>query len=147
MKNVFIVMTLALGLGFAGLASAGSWGNVMGSGMMGSGFGGNMMGPGYENNGSYMMGPGYGSNGNSGYARPYQGNNYGTYGRERALTLHDAEAIVGDYIGGNPNLKAGKIKDKTTYFETEIRTKDNSLVSKLGIDKNTGYVRQLNNEN
>jgi len=153
MKKLSVVMILALGLGLAGLASAGSWGNIMGSGMMGGGgygygmgsgmmgqgYGGNMMDSGYGNNGSYMRGPGYGSNGNPGYDRP----NYGTYGRERALTQHEAESIVRNYIGGNPNLKAGKIRDKETYFETEVRTKDNSLVSKLAIDKNTGYVRQL----
>ncbi len=123
-------MVLVVGLGIAGVASAGYWGHMTGWG----------------NNGGYMMGPGYGyrGNGGPGYGMPCWDNNTGAYQSQRTLTKQDAEAIVGNYIGGNPNLKAGTIEDKTTYFETEIRTKDNSLVSKLAIDKNTGYVRQLN---
>ncbi len=83
-----------------------------------------------------MWGGGYGL----GYGVPFWGNNntYGTYPGQGTLTKQDAEAIVGKYIGGNPNLKSGKIEDKTIYFETEIRTMDNFLVSKLAIDKNTG---------
>lgn len=45
--------------------------------------------------------------------------------------------------GANPNLKLGKVKDSGTYFEGEIVTKDNSLVAKFGIDKNTGWVQPL----
>jgi hypothetical protein len=46
---------------------------------------------------------------------------------------------------GNPNLKLGKIVDKDTYFEGEIVTKkDNSLVQKVQIDKNTGETRSVN---
>ncbi len=125
MKKLLIVLVLALGIGVAGIASAGYWGH-----MTGWGYGGTMMGPGY-------------GNGGSGYGMPCWDNTPAAYQGQRTLTKQDAEAIVGNYIGGNPNLKAGKIEDKTGYFETEIRTKDNSLVSKLGIDKNTGYVRQL----
>ena len=120
-------MVLVLGLGVAGIASAGYWGNMMGSGW---------------GNGGHMMGPGYGSGG-PGYGMPCWDNAYGANQGQSTLTKQDAESIVRNYIGGNPNLKAGGIEDKTTYFETEIRTKDNSLVSKLAIDKNTGYVRQL----
>ena len=127
MKKLFMVMVLVLGLGVAGIASAGYWGNMMGSGW---GYGGHMTGPGYAS-----AGPGYGM--------PCWDNAYGANQGQRTLTKQDAESIVRNYIGGNPNLKAGGIEDKTTYFETEIRTKDNSLVSKLAIDKNTGYVRQL----
>ena len=134
MKKLLTVLVLALGIGVAGIASAGYWGH-----MTGWGNGGPMMGPGYGN-GGYMMGPGYG-NGGWGNGMPCWGN--GAYQGQRTLTKQDAEAIVGNYIGGNPNLKPGKIEDKTTYFETEIRTKDNSLVAKLSIDKSTGYVRQL----
>ncbi len=125
MKKLLIVLVLALGIGVAGVASAGYWGHMSGWG-----------------NGGYMMGPGYG-NGGWGYGMPCWDNTSAAYQGQRTLTKQDAEVIVGNYIGGNPNLKPGKIEDKTGYFETEIRTKDNSLVSKLGIDKNTGYVRQL----
>jgi hypothetical protein len=128
MKKSLIIMVLVLGLGVAGIASAGYWGN-----MMGSGYG----------NGGPMMGPGFRGNGGPGSGMPCWDNNYGASQGQRTLSKQDAEAVVTNYIGGNPNLKAGKIEDKTTYFETEIRTKDNSLVSKLAIDKNTGYVRPL----
>jgi hypothetical protein len=130
MKKLLTVFVLVLGLGIAGIASAGYWGNMMGSGFRG--------------HGGYMMGPGYG-NGGGGYGMPCWGynNTYGTSQGQRTLTKQDAEAIVGNYIGGNPNLKSGKIEDKAGYYETEILTKDNSLVSKLAIDKSTGYVRQL----
>ncbi len=153
MKKLLLLMILALGVGVAGFVSAGSWGNGMGSGgygygmgpgMMGSGFGGNMMGSGYGNNRGYMMGSDYGNNGNRGYGMPYDnGNNYGAHESGNPITQQEAKAFVANYIGGNPNLKSGKIKDRTTYFETEILTKDNSLVSKLAIDKRTGAVRQL----
>jgi hypothetical protein len=123
MKKLFIVLVLVLGLGVAGVASAGYWG-------------GHMMGWG---NGGYAGGPGYR---NAGYGMPCWDNAYSTAQGQRTLTKEDAEAITRNYIGRNPNLKAGKIEDKTNYFETEIRTKDNSLVSKLTIDKNTGYVDQ-----
>lgn len=130
MKKLIMVMVLVVGLGIVGVASAGYWGHMTGWG----------------NNGGYMMGPGYGyrGNGGPGYGMPCWGNDNGAYQGQKTLTKQDAEAIVGNYIGGNPNLQSGTIEDKTTYFETEIRTKDNSLVSKLAIDKNTGYVRQLN---
>ncbi|PKN89493.1 MAG: hypothetical protein CVU51_00205 [Deltaproteobacteria bacterium HGW-Deltaproteobacteria-1] len=125
MKKLFIALVLVFGLGVAGVASAGYWG-------------GHMMGWGY---GGYGAGPGYGNAG-SGYGMPCWDNSYGPAQGQKKLTKEDAETITQNYIGRNPNLKAGKIEDKTKYFETEIRTKDNSLVSKLTIDKNTGYVDQ-----
>lgn len=132
MKKLVMIMVLALGIGFSGYALAGYWGPGGGWGhMMGYGYGGPMMGYGYRGN----AGPGYGM--------PCYDYGYGANDGQNTLSKKDAEAIVSNYIGGNPNLKAGKIEDKTTYFETEIRTKDNSLVSKLTIDKNTGWVRPL----
>jgi hypothetical protein len=132
MKKLVMVTVLVLGLGLAGIASAGYWGNMMGPGWGHGGYG-------------YMMGPGFRGQGGPGYGGTCWGNTggYGTQG-QRILTKQDAEAILGNYIGGNPNLKAGKVEDKTNYFEAEIRTKDNSLVSRLAIDKNTGWVRQIN---
>lgn len=117
-------MVIVLGLGVAGVASAGYWGSMMGWG-----------------NGGYANGPGY-RNAGPGYGMPCWDNNNSSFRGQRTLTKQDAEAIVENYIDGNPNLKAGKIEDKTKFFETEIRTKDNSLVSKLTIDKNTGFVEQ-----
>jgi hypothetical protein len=45
--------------------------------------------------------------------------------------------------GHNPNLKAGKIEDKSLYFEAEITTRDSSLVDKLLVDKDIGRIRPV----
>lgn len=131
MKKMLLVgLVVAFGLGLGGIAYAHYWG--YGGHMMGQGYRGQMMGPGY---GGYMMDPGYG-----GYCG---GNTPGTY-EGKSLTQKDTESILKDYIDGNPNLKVGEIKDKGTYFEGTIVTKDNSLVARYGIDKDTGWVRPLN---
>jgi hypothetical protein len=94
------------------------YGYGMGPGMMGRG-----MGPG-------MMGPGYGPQ----------------YQQERKpLTEKDVKAMVENYVQStrNPNLKPGKITDKDQYFEAEIVTKDNSLVDKILVDKQTGWMRSI----
>jgi hypothetical protein len=90
----------------------------MGPGMMGWGYG---MGP-------WMMGPGY----------------YGSqYGPQKPLDSKEAKETLEDYLKSirNPNLKVGKIEDKGNHFEVNIVTKDNDLVDKIDIDKNTGWMR------
>ncbi len=129
-KILLVGLVVALGLGMGGIAYTHDWGYR--GHMMGSGYGGHMMGPGY---GNYMMGPGYGY-----YC---WGNTPGRF-EGKSLTQKDTESILRDYIGNNPNLKVGEIKDKGAYFEGTIVTKDNSLVARYGIDKETGWVRPLN---
>jgi rubrerythrin len=95
------------------------YGYSRGSGMMGGyGYG---RGPG-------MMGPGYGS----------QYRNSG-----KPIDLKEAKAMMNDYMKSsrNPNLKLGEIKDIGKTFETEIRTRNNALVDRILIDKETGYIR------
>jgi hypothetical protein len=97
----------------------GRGGSGMGPGMMGEG----RMGPG-------MMGQGYGHE----------------YQREgKPLTEQDVRAKEENYLKAtrNPNLKVGKITDKDQYFEVEIVTKDNSLVDKIIVDKQTGWTRSI----
>ncbi len=131
MKKIILVgLVVALGIGLGGIAYTHDWGYW--GYMMGRGYRGHMMGPGY---GNYMMGPGYG-----GYC---WGNTPWRF-EGKSLTQKDAESILRDYIGNNPNLKVGEIKDKVVYFEGTIVTKDNSLVARYGIDKETGWVRPLN---
>jgi hypothetical protein len=120
-KMVLVGLVVAVGLVLGGVAYAQYWG----------GYGGRMTGPGY---GNYSMGPGYG----------YCGGNTAGPDEGKPLTQKDTESILRDYIGGNPNLKVGEIKDKGTYFEGTIITKDNSLVARYGIDKDSGSVRPLN---
>ena len=154
MKKGLIAIAVIVAVGLAGMAFAHSRGSGgYGGHMMGPGYGGHMMDPGYGGHmmgrgyGGHMMGPGYGGHGGPmmgpGYGEPCGRNAPpGTYER-KALTEKDVESIVHNYIGRNPNLKVGKIEDKETSFEAEIVTKDNSLVSRLSIDKNTGWVRPL----
>ena len=104
----------------------------MGPGMMGYGYG---MGPGMMGYGMGfgMMGPGYGYYPQ--YRQPH-----------RPLKEQNAKAIVNNYLNStrNPNLKLGKIKDEGYAFEVEIVTKKNgSLVDKVLVNKNTGWIRSV----
>ena len=134
-KKVFIGLAIALAVALGGgMASAhysgwggGSWGH-----MMAPGYGGHMWGPGY---GSYMMGPAYSGS--------CWGDEPSATGKASPLTIKETESILRNYIGSNPNLKIGEIKDKGAFFEGEIVTKENSLVARYNIDKNTGWVQPL----
>jgi hypothetical protein len=138
LAGLVVVLGLALsgGVAFAHYTGFGGYGGHM----MGPGYGGHMMGPGYYGHmggpgyGGYMMGPGYGD---------YCGGGGPVTSEQKPITEKETESILRDYIGRNPNLKVGEIKDKGTYFEGEIVTKDNSLVTRLTIDKNTGWVQPL----
>jgi hypothetical protein len=101
-------------------------------GMMGPGYGG-MMGPGYWGPGQ-MMGPGY-----SGSDR-WRG--YGSKSSE-PLTKEDATKLLKRYIRNtnNPNLKLGKVTEGKKGFVGEVTTKDGSLVDKIEVNKNTGWMR------
>ncbi len=109
----------------------------MGPGMMspgyGYGMGPGMMGPGYGM-GPGMMAPGYGPQYGPQYQQP-----------QKPMEEKDARAILENYLNtmGNPNLKLGKIKDVGNAFEAEIVTKDDSLVDKILVDKNTGWMRSV----
>jgi hypothetical protein len=131
-KKVLIGLVVVLGLALSGGIAFAHYTGFGGYGgrMMGPGYGGHMMGPGYWGH----MGPGYGD---------YCGGGGPVTSEQKPVTEKETEAILKDYIGRNPNLKVGEIKDKGTYFEGEIVTKDNSLVTRLSIDKNTGWVQPL----
>jgi hypothetical protein len=100
----------------------------------GYGRGPGMMGRGYYGMGPGMMGPGY-----QGYGPQYPQ-------ESKPLMERDVRQMVENYIQytRNPNLKVGKIAEKDNYyFEAEILTKDNSLVDKILVDKQTGWVRSI----
>jgi hypothetical protein len=105
---------------------------------------GDYMGPGYGR-GPGMMGPGYGGGYGMGPGMMGPGYGYGPQYRQpsKPLDEKDAKAEVEDYIKGsrNPNLKMGSVKDKGSTFEVEILTKDNSLVDRILVDKNTGWMK------
>ena len=115
-------------------------------------YGLNAMDSGFMNSNEYNgsdMGPGmmhYGDNQNYGthWGMMYRGDVNGSpYGQNQtSLDQKTAERELEDYIGSrhNPNLKLGKIKDEGSFFEADLLTKDNSLVDKLIVDKNTGRL-------
>jgi len=74
------------------------------------------------------------------------GYGYRSYNRTgEPLTMDQAKVLVQNHLTviGNPNLKEGKSIDKGKYFEVEIVTKDGSLVDKLMVDKQTGWMRTI----
>jgi len=100
--------------------------------------------------GSYDMGPGmmhYGGNRNYGMGPGIMGQGYEDephyYHSQKHLDKKDAARILEDYLNSrnNPNLKLGEIRDQGSSFEADLLTKDNSLVDKLIVDKNTGRMR------
>ncbi len=69
----------------------------------------------------------------------------GYYHSGELLTIDQAKSTVERYIAfsRNPNIKLGQVTEKDKYFETEIITKDGSLVDKLMVDKQTGWIRSV----
>ncbi len=128
-----------------GMMYGGGYGYGMGPGMMdygrgyGYGMGGGMMGGrGYGYGRGYGMGPGMMGGRGYGYSQPYTESG-------KPLEMKDAKAMMEDYLKStrNPNLKLGKIKDKGDSFEAEVVTKNNALVDKIFINKETGRMRSL----
>lgn len=134
---------------------------MMGPSMMSRGYGigpgmmGGMMGRSYGM-GPGMMGPGYGR----GYGmRPHgygmgpgmmhrdwgRGPQYGPQYQQpqKPLEEKNVKEMLNNYLKStrNPNLKLGNIKDKGSYFEAEILTKDKALADKIAVDKITGWMR------
>jgi hypothetical protein len=98
----------------------------------------------------YDMGPGMmGSGGHQAYGmgadmmNPNDGNGPQHRQNQTYLDSKAADRIFEDYLKSrhNPNLKLGEIKDEGSFFEAKLLTKDNSLVDKLIVDKNTGRMR------
>jgi len=105
----------------------------MGQGMMGYGMGPGMMG--------YGMGPGMMGQGMMGY-----GMGPGMMGRVAPvedLSVNDVKTNFEHWLTwmNNPNLKLGKVKEKDKDTITaEIVTKDNSLVRRFEVNRETGFV-------
>jgi hypothetical protein len=65
---------------------------------------------------------------------------------QKPLDKEEAKQEVENYLSSiwNPNLKLGGVTDEGSYFEARIVTKkNNSLVDKILVDKNTGSMRWL----
>jgi hypothetical protein len=141
MKKIILVLFATVFIGFAfysvnahaQMGQGYGYGYGMGPGMMG----GQGYGPGYGM-GPGMMGPGYGYGQQYGpqYGRQYQQ-------PQKPLDQNQAKQEVENYLSSmrNPNLKLGKIEEKGNGYQVNIVTKDGSLVDKILVDKNTGWMR------
>lgn len=102
------------------------------------------MGPGMMwNRGDWDNYHGWGPRGMMGPGPGYLNRNYNRDGEP--ITLDQAKVLVQNHLTtiGNPNLKEGKSTDKGKYFEVEILTRDGSLVDKLKVDKQTGWMKSV----
>ena len=146
MVGLAMLVGLVIGLTFLpiegkaqmGPGMMGGYGYGMGPRMMGRGWGPGMMGPGYGMGSGMTWCPGYGYGYGYGYGPQYQQ-------VQKSLEEKDAKAILENYLRStrNPNLKLGKIEDRGNFFEGEILTKNDSLVDKILVDKNTGWIRSV----
>jgi len=132
----------------------GGYGYGMGPGMMGGygrgygmmqrGYGqGYGMGPGMMGGYGYGMGPGMMGRG-YGYGQQY-GGQYGPQYQQpqKPLDENEAKEEVEGYLKStrNPNLKIGDVQEKGNDYEINIVTKDGSLVDKILVNKETGWMR------
>jgi len=55
----------------------------------------------------------------------------------------EAQTIAENYLDStnNPNLKLGNERDEVTNYEFDVVTRDNSLVDRLLVSKDTGEIR------
>jgi hypothetical protein len=136
-----------MGRGYGGYGM-GPW--MMGRGYGGYGMGPWMMGRGY---GGYGMGPWMMDRGYGGYGMTGPGYGYG-YGPEygygpqsqrfsKPLDKDQAKKEVENYLAStrNPNLKVGKVEEKGKDYEVTIETKEGSLVDKILVSKDMGWMR------
>ena len=119
--------------GYTGMMAGGMMG---GYGMMGGGvMGGYGMTRGMTGGG--MMG-GYGLPGNQGYRAPLARST-------KVVNDSEAEAMVQNYLDTlrNPNLKVGEVRDIGSAFEVDVVTQNGSLVDRIDVDKDTGYMNSI----
>ena len=116
-------------------------GRGMGPGMMGPGMHGRGMGPGmmqgYQGRG---MGPGM--NQERWGRGQYGPNSQPQQQQMRSLQEDSARNLAENYVAGNPNLNIGDITEKEDAFVATVVTQDGSLVEKLLIDKETGWMKK-----
>lgn len=70
---------------------------------------------------------------------------YGPYNvpqQMEPLSRTAARELAQNYVAGNPNLKLGEIVEQEDAYVASIVTQDDSLVEKLLIDKNSGWMKK-----
>ncbi|MFO7803725.1 MAG: hypothetical protein R6V55_15695 [Desulfovermiculus sp.] len=104
------------------------------------------MGPGMMHRGQGMMhgwqGQGMGPGMMHGqWGRGQYGPNAGQQ-QMQPLDQNGARELAQNYAAGNPNLKIGEVTEQDGSFEATIVTTDGSLVERLLIDKQTGWMKR-----
>ena len=105
--------------------------------MMQHGYG---MGPG-------MMHRGYGACPRMGRGMMHHGWTGGGYPsaqveRMQPMSKSKVRLLLEEYAAANPNLKVGEIEEKDEIYQGRIETKDGSLVEKILVDKETGWMKR-----
>ncbi|MFW6055071.1 MAG: hypothetical protein ACOC9D_04115 [Thermodesulfobacteriota bacterium] len=102
----------------------------------------------------YNMGPGMrGDRGSRGYGRGQQGMRGGQWGRGQSgpyggqqqmepMNKNQARDLAENYVAGNPNLQVGELRDQEDAYLATIVTRDGSLVEKILIDKDSGWMKR-----
>lgn len=60
---------------------------------------------------------------------------------KQPLTEPEARKLMDNYVAFNPNLKIGDVTEKDDLFVGNVVTREGSLVEKLVINKNNGWMR------
>jgi hypothetical protein len=60
---------------------------------------------------------------------------------EGAMTKFDAQLALRNYVTRNPELQLDTIRDKGDTFEADVIGRDRSLVGRVVVEKDTGWIR------
>ncbi len=72
-----------------------------------------------------------------------KGSEWGWYGARRTVaTAADAEKTILRFFLPQ-KVSVANLKDSKTFFEAEVRGKDNSVLDKVIVDKRTGRIRSI----
>ncbi|MBS3780217.1 MAG: hypothetical protein KGY41_07460 [Desulfovermiculus sp.] len=58
------------------------------------------------------------------------------------MNAEQARQLAENYVAGNPNVKVGQIEEQQGTYTATIVTQDGSLVEKLLIDKESGWMKR-----
>jgi len=59
------------------------------------------------------------------------------------MTKFDAQLALRNYVTRDPNVQLGSIRDKGDSFEADVIGKDRSLVGRVTVEKDTGWIRPI----
>jgi hypothetical protein len=62
--------------------------------------------------------------------------------RMQPVSKNKVRLLLQEYVAANPNLKVGEIEEKDEVYQGRIETKDGSLVEKILVDKDTGWMKK-----